>query len=65
MRRSRFSDEQIVGILKEQEAGATAAELSRRHGISEQTFYAWKKKFGGWSTARRSASGSSRTRTGG
>ena len=47
MRRSRFSEEQIVGILKEQEAGATAAELCRRHGISEQTFYAWKKKFGG------------------
>ena len=47
MRRSRFSEEQIVGILKEQEAGATAAELCRRHGISEQTFYSWKKKFGG------------------
>ena len=47
MRRSRFSDEQIVGILKEQEAGTPTAEVCRRHGISEQTFYTWKKKFGG------------------
>jgi putative transposase len=47
MRRSRFSDEQIVGILKEQEAGAPTAEVCRRHGISEQTFYTWKKRFGG------------------
>jgi len=47
MRRSRFSEAQIVGILKEQEAGATAAELCRRHGISEQTCSSWKKKFGG------------------
>ena len=47
MRRSRFSEEQIVGILKEQEAGAATAELCRRHGISEQTFYTWKKKYGG------------------
>jgi putative transposase len=47
MRRSRFSEEQIVGILKEQEAGAQTAELCRRHGISEQTFYTWKKKHGG------------------
>lgn len=47
MRRSRFSDEQIIGILKEQEAGAKVAELSRRHGISETTFYKWKSKYGG------------------
>ena len=55
MRRSRFSEEQIVGILKEQEAGAQTAELCRRYGISEQTFYTWKKKYGGMdvSEARR------------
>ena len=47
MRRSRFSEEQIIGILKEQEAGAKVAELSRRHGISETPFYKWKSKYGG------------------
>ena len=47
MKRSRFSDEQIIGILKEQEAGAVTADVCRRHGISEATFYKWKAKFGG------------------
>ena len=47
MRRSRFSEEQIVGVLKEHEAGAGTAALCRRHGISQQTFYRWKQKFGG------------------
>jgi putative transposase len=47
MRRSRFSEEQIVSVLKEHEAGTQTAALCRRHGISEQTFYAWKKKYGG------------------
>ncbi len=47
MRRSRFTEEQIVGILKEQEAGAPAGELARRYGVSDQTLYNWKKKYGG------------------
>jgi len=47
MKRSRFSDEQIIGILKEQEAGATTADVCRRHGVSGATFYKWKAKFGG------------------
>jgi len=47
MKRSRFSDEQIIGILKEQEAGAATADVCRRHGISGATFYKWKAKFGG------------------
>jgi putative transposase len=46
MKRSRFSDEQIIGILKEQESGAVTADVCRRHGISEATFYKWKAKFG-------------------
>ncbi|WP_376967642.1 IS3 family transposase [Azospirillum sp. A26] len=47
MRRSRFSEEQIIGILKEQEAGQKTADVCRRHGISEATFYTWKAKYGG------------------
>ena len=47
MKRSRFSDEQIIGILKEREAGAATADVCRRHGISGATFYKWKAKFGG------------------
>jgi len=47
MKRSRFSEEQIIGILKEHQAGMTPAELCRKHGISDATFYTWRKKFGG------------------
>ena len=47
MKKQRFSEEQIIGILREQEAGAKAADLCRKHGISEATFYNWKGKYGG------------------
>jgi putative transposase len=47
MKRSRFSEEQIIAILREQEAGAKTAEVCRKHGISDATFYKWKARFGG------------------
>ena len=47
MRRSRFGEEQIIAILREQEAGAATSEVCRRHGISDATFYKWKAKYGG------------------
>ena len=47
MKRKQFSEEQIIGILKEAEAGAVVTELCRKHGLSSATYYAWKAKFGG------------------
>ena len=47
MKRTRFTEEQIIGVLKEAEAGAKTAELARKHGISEATLYNWKAKYGG------------------
>jgi putative transposase len=47
MKRIRFTEEQIIGVLKEHELGAKTADLCRKHGISEATFYNWKSKFGG------------------
>jgi putative transposase len=47
MKRSRFSEEQITGILKEHEAGVPVAELCRKHGVSDASIYKWKARFGG------------------
>ena len=47
MKPSRFTEEQIIGILREQEAGAATADVCRKHGISSATFYKWKAKYGG------------------
>ena len=47
MKRSRFSEEQIIAVLKEQEAGVATADICRKHGVSSATFYKWKAKYGG------------------
>lgn len=55
MRQKRFTEEQIIGVLKERESGIKAADICRKYGISEQTLYRWKSKYGGMtvSEARR------------
>lgn len=47
MKRSRYTEEQIIGLLKEHQAGVSASELCRKHGISDATFYKWRSKYGG------------------
>ena len=47
MKKNGFTEEQIIAVLREQETGSATAEVSRRHGISEETFYRWKARYGG------------------
>ena len=63
MKRGRFTEEQIIGVLKEHEAGAKTADLARKHGVSEATLYNWKAKYGGMDVSRPNGCSSSRTRT--
>ncbi|RDI33603.1 transposase [Gluconacetobacter liquefaciens] len=57
MKRSRFTQDQIIGVLKEHQAGASAADLCRKHGISDATFYTWRSKYGSRPNARFAAGG--------
>jgi putative transposase len=51
MRRSRYTEEKIIKVLREQESGGKVSELCRKYGISEQTFYRWRSKYGGMSVS--------------
>jgi putative transposase len=55
MKRTRFTEEQIIAVLREHELGAKTADVCRKHGISEAAFYNWKSKFGAWMCLRPSA----------
>jgi len=56
MKRSRFTEAQVIGILKEGEAGGKTADLARKHGVSEHTIYRWKAKYGGMTVSERNVS---------
>jgi hypothetical protein len=63
MKRARFTEEQIIGVLREREAGGKTADLVRKHRVSEATLYNWKASLAAWTSLRPSGCGSSRTRT--
>jgi putative transposase len=63
MRKSRFTEAQIIGMIKEQEAGLPTVEVCRKHGLSTATFYKLKAKYGGWRYPTPAACASLRTRT--
>jgi putative transposase len=63
MKRARFTEEQIIGVLREHEAGARTVDLARKHGVSEATLYNWKTKYGGLEVSEAKRLNSLRTRT--
>jgi putative transposase len=63
MKGSRFTEEEIIGILREQESGSKTADVCRKHGVSEATSYKWKAKFGAWRCPMRAVFGNLRRRT--
>ena len=65
MKRSKFTDEQILAIVREGEAGRKVADLVRTHGITEQTYYRWKAEYGGMELSEMQRLSSWRMRTGG